>query len=174
MKKKDIIKGMFVLLAITSLSGYLLAQVFRVTAPRIEEQRRIEEERLNREIFPQGASFLSDTENGTAFISVLDSEGGKLGRIFQLNTTGYGGPITVKAGVDNDMKIKAIRILEHRETPGLGARITEAGFLQQFQGGDERTLHLQKDMPEGRIDSITGATVSSRAVTEAVRRLIQE
>ena len=173
MNRRDIIKGIIVLLAVTSLSGYLLAQVFGVTQPLIEEQRRIEEARLNREIFPEGSSFVDTMENGREFVSVYDSRDNRIGVIFQFRATGYGGPITIKAGKDNDGRIKAVRILEHKETPGLGARITDESFLEQFKRAEPETLYLKKDSASGQIDAVTGATISSRALTDAVREELQ-
>lgn len=81
--------------------------------------------------------------------------------------SGFAGPIEVIVGVDRKGIITGIEILNHRETPGLGARITEDFFLSKFKGkqlGDE--IKLKRD--GGRIDAITGATISARAVSEGV------
>lgn len=80
---------------------------------------------------------------------------------------GFAGPIEIIVGVDKKGIITGIEILNHRETPGLGARITEDFFLSKFKGkqlGDE--IKLRRD--GGRIDAITGATISARAVSEGV------
>lgn len=80
---------------------------------------------------------------------------------------GFAGPVEIIVGVDREGVITGVGVLNHRETPGLGARITENFFLDKFRGkqlGDE--IKLKRD--GGKIDAITGATVSSRAVSEGV------
>ena len=174
MKRKDIVTGILVLLLIASISGFLLAQTFRVAKPRIQKQMKIEEEKLNREIFPEGNDFRADNFKGIKCTSVYDGQDAFIGRIFNLTAPGYGGNILVKAGIDSESRITGIRILEHKETPGLGSRITEASFLDQFRNRDSSTLFLKKDSPRGNIDAITGATISSRAVTDSVRKLQEQ
>jgi electron transport complex protein RnfG len=75
-------------------------------------------------------------------------------------------------GVTAGNTVKGIEILAHHETPGLGARIESAAFRSRFEGKDAMDPSwcrvTKDDWKRGRIDAVTGATVSSRAVTEAV------
>jgi len=174
MKKKELIGGILILTIITALSGYLLAQVYKITKPAIEKQKKIEEEKINKEIFPEGEEFAEKEENGIKYFSVLNSEGEEIGRIFTTSSLGYSGYIKIKVGVNKNGKIKGIKILHHNETPGLGAKITEDRFLSQFKGKTVEELYLKKDKSEGKIDAITGATISSRAVTDGVRKLLEK
>ena len=171
MKKKEIIAGVVMILVITLLSGYLLAQVFRITKPRIDEQKRIEEERLNKEIFPEGVIFVDTEEKDLSYTAVFDDEKNQIGRIFQVTPSGYGGPIIVKVGFDSEIKVKGVRILGHTETPGLGAKITDASFLNQFKDKSGNELYLKKYHKEGTVDAITGATISSKAVSDGIIKL---
>ena len=173
MSKKEIFTGIIVLTFICVLSGYLLAQVYKTTKPKIEEIKAEQEEKLNKEIFPEGEKFEEKEINGVKYISVLDSEGKEIGKIFEVKSFGYGGDIYFKVGVDNEMKIKKIKIKEHNETPGLGAKITDEKFLNQFTGKTKEEIYLKKDKSEGEIDAITGATISSRAIVEGVRKLLE-
>ncbi len=174
MKKKEIIGGIFILTIITALSGYLLAQVYKITKPAIEKQKKIEEEKINKEIFPEAAEFVEKEKNGIKYFSVLNSEKEEIGKVFTTSSLGYGGYIKIKVGIDKNGKIKGIKILHHNETPGLGAKITEDRFLSQFKGKTVEELYLKKDKSEGKIDAITGATISSRAVTDGVRKLLEK
>ncbi|MDD3726146.1 MAG: RnfABCDGE type electron transport complex subunit G [Candidatus Ratteibacteria bacterium] len=167
MKKKDIITGLLVILIITTLVGYLLAQVYKVTKPKIDEQKKQEEQQLYREIFPEGVEFVE--ENG--YVAVYDGDKKPLGRIYHIVQAGYGGPIVIKVGFDIEGNIKGVRILEHTETPGLGARITEKSFLDQFSGKSGNQLYLKKYSSEGTIDAITGATISSKAVSDGIMKI---
>jgi Na+-translocating ferredoxin:NAD+ oxidoreductase subunit G len=173
MKKREIIGGIMVLIVITSLSGFLLAQVYKTTAPKIEEQQKAEERKLNREIFPEGENFEKKEENGIEFTMVYDNRGEKIGKIFKISTMGYGGDIVLKVGVDENLNIKGVKVLQQNETPGLGAKITKGGFLSQFKNLEKDSIYLKKDNKNGKIDSVTGATISSRAVTDGMRKLLE-
>jgi len=173
-KKKDIIKGIIVLLSVTLLSGYLLAQVYSLTKPKIEQQKKIEEERLNRDIFEEGVKFSEDNLKEIPCTAVYDINGNLIGRIFTSQVRGYGGNITIKVGFDNELKIVDVKILEHTETPGLGSKITDSNFIGQFKNKQGADLYLKTDSPTGQVDGITGATISSRAVTEGIRKLQEQ
>ena len=87
---------------------------------------------------------------------------------------GYVGPIKLLVGVSADFSVLQVRALEHRETPGLGDQIdrTRTKWVDQFAGlTKESSWQLQKDA--GQIDQITGATVTSRSVTNAVRNALE-
>ncbi|MGC8976342.1 MAG: RnfABCDGE type electron transport complex subunit G [Candidatus Ratteibacteria bacterium] len=174
MKKKDIIIGILVITFICGLSGYLLAQVYNTTKPKIEEIKKQEEEKLNKEIFPDGVKFEEREIRGIKYISVLNEKGEEIGKIFDVKSFGYGGDIYFKVGIDNEKKVKKVKIKEHNETPGLGAKITQDSFLNQFTGKTKDEIYLKKDKLDGKIDAITGATISSRAIVDGVRKLLEK
>lgn len=167
MKKKDVMIGLLMIFITTTISGYLLAHVYKVTKPKIDEQKKQEEQKLYKEIFPEGVEFVEEKE----YVSVYDSEKKLLGRIYHIVQAGYGGPIVIKVGFDPECKVKGVRILEHSETPGLGAKITEKSFLNQFTGKSGKELYLKKYNKEGTIDAITGATISSKAVSDGIIKI---
>jgi electron transport complex protein RnfG len=87
-----------------------------------------------------------------------------VGVVFRVTTAGYGGPVEVLVGVDAAGSVAAVRVVgAARETPGLGTRITEGEFLNQFAGTARPPLAFGRD-----VQAITGATESSRAVLDAV------
>lgn len=172
MKKKEIIGGMVVLCVIASLSGYLLAQVYQVTKPKIDYQKKIEEEKLNKEIFPEGVKFEQKEKNGVKYLDVYDKDGKEIGKIFEVKSMGYGGYIYLKVGIDSEMKIKDIKVIQHNETPGLGAKITQKSFLDQFKGKTKEKIASKSE--GGEIDTITGATISSKAVINGIRNLMEK
>lgn len=83
---------------------------------------------------------------------------------------GFSGYFSVMAGFRPDGSITGISVLEHKETPGLGTKMAEPAFKEQFTGRNpgESILKVKKD--GGNIDAITAATISSRAFCEAVQR----
>ena len=88
-----------------------------------------------------------------------------VGRVQLLKPLGYSGTIRLVYGVDASGALTGVQVLEHTETPGLGAKITTA-WIDQFKGKTRDEVALKKD--GGAIDAIAAATISSRAVTRAV------
>ena len=131
----------------------------------------MEEDRLNREIFPEGTGFVHTEEGELSYTAVFDADKNEIGRIFTVRPSGYGGPIVVKAGFDSENRVRGVRILEHAETPGLGAKITENSFLGQFKNKSGNELYLKKYHSEGTVDAVTGATISSKAVSDGILKL---
>ena len=91
---------------------------------------------------------------------------------------GYGGDIELRVGVDRDGTVIGVRIVAHRETHGVGANIDHdrSGWINQFAGHSlnhpaESLWGVKRD--QGAFDQFTGATVTSRAVTGAVKRALQ-
>ena len=89
--------------------------------------------------------------------------------------SGAQGNITLAVGVDNDFKCTGISVIEHAETSGLGANAASTGevgvnFRAQFVGQDEG---IALSNAGGSIDALTGATITSRAITEAVATSIR-
>jgi electron transport complex protein RnfG len=101
----------------------------------------------------------------------VDEQGRPVGYAFVGEGNGYGGVVKVLVGVaEASDEILNIKILEHTETPGLGSRIENDDFRQQFAGkSTQDPIAIGSD-----IDNISGATISARAVAEAVREGFQD
>jgi electron transport complex protein RnfG len=119
-------------------------------------------------IFPDYADYRYQDE----FYQIYDSDDQLIGHAFITKGNGYGGEIDILIGIDTDYNIKKISIVSHTETPGLGTKIEESFFTDQFAGLGTEDIELSSD--GGEIDAITGATVSSKAVTDAVRTALDE
>lgn len=89
-----------------------------------------------------------------------------IGYIVQGFGKGYSSYINVLVAVDKDFLVQKINILHHAETPGLGDEIEKEYFKKQFIGKSVDNLVVIKGETEDKIQAITGATISSRAVTE--------
>jgi len=86
---------------------------------------------------------------------------------------GFSGHISIMVGFKADGVINDIAVLEHKETPGLGTKMTEPKFKDQFKNLNiaqlpEKKVKVKKD--QGTIEAITAATISSRAFCDAVQR----
>jgi electron transport complex protein RnfG len=83
---------------------------------------------------------------------------------------GFSGNISLMAGFRPDGTIINISVLEQKETPGLGTKMTEPGFKDQFNEKNPAEFQLKVKKDGGPVDAITAATISSRAFCDAVQR----
>lgn len=84
--------------------------------------------------------------------------------------TGYSGYFSVVIGLDIDGTITSVKILETMETPGLGSKAGEPAFIDQFEGRSLGEFEFMVTKDGGDVDAVTGATITSRAVCEAVKQ----
>lgn len=88
-----------------------------------------------------------------------------IGYAVQMLPRGYGGPVTMVVGIGLDGNTTGISIVSHGETPGLGSLIEDPEWQKQFKGKTKSDqLEVKKD-----IDSISGATISAKAVAKGVK-----
>jgi electron transport complex protein RnfG len=83
---------------------------------------------------------------------------------------GFSGDILLMAGFKADGTIYNIAVLEHKETPGLGSKMNEPAFKNQFKNMSLAGITLKVKQDGGQVDAITAATISSRAFSDAVQR----
>ncbi|MFW6363633.1 MAG: RnfABCDGE type electron transport complex subunit G [Spirochaeta sp.] len=166
-----------VLTVIAVLSGAALGFTDYLTrdiiqANRIETQmsavRQVLPEYQNEPIDEQWAH--PEFEENYVF-PARDGEGSIIGLAVQSRVgSGYSGDISAIVGMEPDGRVVGVVILQHSETPGLGARITEEEFTRQFDGVNPATDPPRLVRDGGDIDAIAAATISSRAVVEVVER----
>lgn len=83
---------------------------------------------------------------------------------------GYNGLVRLLVGFEPDGTIRNIAILEQKETPGLGTKMKGDRFLEQFRGKDPASYDLRPGKDGGAVDALAGATISTRAFSEAARK----
>ncbi|MBU0595603.1 RnfABCDGE type electron transport complex subunit G, partial [Candidatus Bipolaricaulota bacterium] len=135
-----------------------------ITRERIAQAQNDDVQEMLTTLFPEMDNYEFDEASGVYTILA----GGPIGSALMTKATGYGGRIDILIGVEPDQRLRGIRVISQQETPGLGAKIVEASFLDQFVGLSLDQLALTKT--GGSVDAITGATISSSAVIEGVRR----
>ena len=82
---------------------------------------------------------------------------------------GYGGNIWLMVGFLPDGNILNIAVLEHKETPGLGTKMNNAEFINQFIGKNPSSFNMKVEKDGGDVDALTGATITSRAFGDAAQ-----
>lgn len=85
---------------------------------------------------------------------------------------GFGGRIELVVGFYIDGAIKNFKVIDHKETPGLGSKINEPRFKDQFDGFNPAKHKFKVKQDGGEIDAVTAATISSRAVIDAIQRAV--
>lgn len=83
---------------------------------------------------------------------------------------GYSGLVKLMVGFEPDGKIKNIAVLEQKETPGLGTKMKGEKFLRQYRGKNPSSFDLRVKKDGGEVDALAGATISTRAFSEATQQ----
>lgn len=161
------------LMAICFVCSSLLAGVFALTKAPIENAQAAKNEAAIKAVLPECEAIEEERTvefNGRSYAYNLayDAQGNTVGCAINVAEGGFGGPISLKVGFTVDGKIWAVTALSHAETPGLGAKCTEASFSDQFKGFDPATGKLAVKKDGGDVDAITASTITSRAYTKAV------
>lgn len=171
-----IIKLGVILLIVTGITGAILGAVSDITkGPIAETQARLKTEAL-RAALPEAEAFEAvDTPEGVTVdtngvtVPIADVQnGGSAGWCITVAPLGFGGPVQVVVGIKPDGTFRGMSILSagFAETPGLGAKAREPKFMDQFVPlADKGTTEIKlKD----DIEAITGATITSKAVTDGI------
>ena len=170
MTGKDILKITLNLVVIYLIGGFILAIVYAKTSPIMYRNAVLEKERALKKLMPD-ADRIEKMGDWTihekhAEYFVAKKGGAVIGYIVQSFGKGYSSYIDALIAVDTDFKVRSIGILGHAETPGLGDEIETEGFKRQFAGKDLDHLKVVKTETTEYVQAISGATISSRAVTE--------
>ncbi len=177
-----------VLTTVGLLSGIFLTGVGLLTKERIALNKKLEIERAIMAVVPgSSSSRLLYQEKDLALYAGIDQSGQAIGYAIYTSGVGFQDKISLMVGVSADLaRIHSLTVLEQKETPGLGAKITDRNsFLVYWEGKDfTQPLQLRKPpvgSPAGllasEVNTITGATISSQAVVDlvnAAREKIEE
>jgi len=158
---KEMVRYGFILALICFIAAGLLAGVNFLTESKIIAQAQAEENASLKEVLPQAVSF-EEVKSGVEVIyyKALDKDGKVMGAAFKSSGKGYSSTIETMAGILRDGTIASIKILSQNETPGLGMRVAEPSFTDQFS--NKKTEEITG------VNAITGATISSKAVINSV------
>lgn len=104
---------------------------------------------------------------------VFDGKDSPSGYIAESYHKGYAGAPQMFVALDNDLMVLKVEVMSHNETPGLGDVIEEPWFKEQFRNKQLDKLEVIKGETEDKIQAITGATISSRAITYGARDAVE-
>ncbi|MDR1892724.1 MAG: RnfABCDGE type electron transport complex subunit G, partial [Oscillospiraceae bacterium] len=175
MSKKELIIPAFSLFIICLLTAAALSVTNYFTEPKIERRTAEDLQTALSRLLPADNYDLASigiTGSDEAAMSVYYKamHGGEpIGYLFTTSSKGYGGDVTVLTAVSTEGKIIAIEVLElSGETPGLGQNWSKKENWEQFAGKSIEIGVAKNNPKDHEIVAVTGATITSKAVTEAV------
>ena len=186
---KEMLKNAGILIAITVISGLILGLVYETTKDTIAAREEADKRAAYSEVFKDAADFEIMTDDimtadyraeldasGYAAVNIdeliiaMDNDGNRLGVVYTVTTSeGYGGDITLTAGIRNDGTLNGISILTINETAGLGMN-AEKVLKPQFEDRQADSFVYTKTgaVADNEIDAISGATITTNAFTNAI------
>lgn len=168
---KEMPRLIIVLTAIALISGLVLAFTYDMTSDQISENAELKKQRAIAEVLPGLKTYQPQQKGDFHYFQGFDQNGQPLGIAVEASGSGFQGEIKLMIGFDVvEKKITGIKVLSHLETPGLGAKITEAGFKANFQSKPfaEYTVVKRPVNNELEVEAIAGATVTTNAVTTII------
>ena len=194
-KKSGVLVNSIALLAVTFVCVTLLAVVNQITRGPIEQAEIDARAQAYSAVYPSAPGF-AEVENTQEILdssaellansgysgcsindvlSVTDNSGAVQGYVVSATSpSGYGGDLQIAVGITKEGKLTGFDVISHSETPGFGAKSTEPEFKSQFAGKPALKLSYSKTgaASETEFDAISGATITSGAVEEAVNSAI--
>lgn len=184
-----LIKDALILFAITLVAGLGLGAVYGITKEPIAQANYNTQQEAYRTVFPDASEFQDlpefDTEEASKIaadagypddtiegcVQAVDSSGNLLGYVISAtDPNSYGGDVTLSVGVTLDGTVNGYSITVINDTAGLGMKAKEEAFSSQYANKQVEAFTVTKTgaTSEDQIDAISGATITSTAVTNAV------
>ncbi len=188
-KERTIAHDALILFAITIIAGFALGAVHEITLEPIEAAELAAQQEAYQAVFPEASEFVElpdfDADAATAVavadgftddtidacVQAVSSDGSLLGYVVNAtDPNSYGGDLTLSLGITLDGTVNGYSITDISDTPGLGMKSQDEAFSSQYAGKQVETFTVTKTgaVTDDEIDAISGATITSNAVTRAV------
>lgn len=193
-KETSFVSDALRLMLITVIAGLLLGVVYTVTYEPIQAAQNATTIAAYKQVFPDAADF-QENPDGAALIeanaaplaeqgfgnvlidkvvNAVDANGHVVGHIINASSKdGYGGLVSISVGIQADNQtVNGIAFLSISESAGLGMNARDTDWYKQFNGKKGEKFEVTKagdgELDNNKINAISGATITSRAVTNAV------
>jgi len=167
----------FALAVISLVASLALGGIYNVTKEPITEARKAKAKMAIMEVIPEFDTLISfkalPTDGADSLVFNLGYKGDSLVgvAVATYSNKGYTStPIQLMVGFLPDSSINNISVVQQKETPGLGTKMAEPKFKDQFNGIKPEQFKVRVKKDGGDVDAITAATISSRAFCDAVDR----
>lgn len=168
-KKPGILKLAVILFAIAAITSLVLGLVNQITKDRIAAITAEKTAAAMSEVLAAD-TYTPVTYTGDNSLVTSVYQAGEDGWVVQVDPSGFGGAIDMVVGVSTDGTVTGVSIIDQSETSGLGANAVKSEFRDQYVGGSG-PFAVTKD--GGTIQALTGATITSRAVTRGVNAALE-
>lgn len=172
----SIVKPTLILFLVCAVMTGALAYVNGITKDIIQKRTEEAQEQFRQEVMSEADRFVKkDTEGKPEQVSgIYEAYSGDTlkGYVVDVVTKGYGGEMKLTVGVNTEGKVTGVVIGDNNETPGLGSKAKEPGFTGQFKEvtvNDTLSVVKQNKKSANEIETISGATITSRAVAGGVQ-----
>jgi len=179
-KESTFFNMVFVLFIVAAIAGFALGYVYSITKEPIAKAKAAKIEKAIKEVLPEFdkiektykvMSFDGNKPKDSLEFFKASKDGKWVGTAVNTYTMkGFSGLIKLMVGFTPDGSIHKISVLEHKETPGLGTKMSTPKFIDQFNDKNPATFKLGVTKDGGDVDAITAATISSRAFCDATNR----
>ena len=181
---RNSLRLVIILAVISAVAGGALALVNSFTEPKIKAYQALAEANAYRRALPEAESFsdlpdlLAKVKTNPATSNVTDlkvglNNGTEVGWVCKVLTNGFNGNIVMLVGINKSGALGEAVILEQKETPGLGTKVTDPEFIAQpsiKKVTPGEILKVNKD--NGKVQAVAGATISSRAVVRGINQVL--
>ncbi len=173
---KEILVPAIMLFVIAAVCTALLAGTNLLTKDKIAEIAVQTEMKAKSAVFESAKSFSDEktvTVNDKEYVyyDALDEKGNVMGYVFSVTVKSYGGDLSAMVGISSETdKITGVEITAISDTPGLGMKVDSEDFLSQYIDRSGNIGVNKNEKTDTEIQAVSGATISSKAVTEAVNQ----
>ena len=164
--KKLSLRPTVILAVICLIATVMLAGLNRLTTPVIAANEAESANETYRALLPEADDFTQLPCEIEGVTAVMEADNGA-GYVITAQSRGYGGQVSAAVAFSKDGIILGVAMMENSETPGLGRKVTEKAFSDQFVGRTAEAFTIDE------IDAVTGATISSKAAVAAINLAIQ-
>ena len=154
------------------LASAVIAGTYALTAP-VAAKSKIELDNKARKELVADAQDFKQVEGKAGWYAALKN-GKVIAYVVPTESKGYGGAINMLAAVSVEGKVIDYAILKYNETPGLGDKADKPAFRQRFAGKAAADLEVVKVPSDKNIQALTGATITSRAVTKGIKEAVEQ
>lgn len=165
-KSPSIVKLAVLLMVICAVTSGILGGVNAITADRIAAITAEKTAKAYAEVLPTEGEYSPVAVEEPGIVAVAECEEGY---VVEMTTAGAQSVISLVVGVDKENTVTGVSIINHGETPGLGALATDPEWRAQFVG---QTAGMALNKKGGDIESLAGATITSQAIVDAATKAL--
>ena len=165
------------LLIISGIMGLILGGANYITKDLIAAKKDAANKAAYASVLPAEADTNAlemvevEEEYASTILEVCSAD--SVGYAMRVSTKGYGGAIVIAVGIDMNGTITGVTVVEHSETPGLGANAANPSFTDQFIGQSGTLTVVKGEGGAGSISALSGATITSKSVTDSVNAALE-